>query len=87
VRELRNALERASILCEGGLITEEHLSLPRGTPPLPTSAPTADLKVIEQQTIAEVLQQVGGNKAEAARRLGLSRTQLYGRLRKYHVEL
>ena len=84
VRELRNALERASILCEGGLITAEHLSLPRGDPPS-APAPAADLKAMEQQTIADVLQQVGGNKAEAARRLGLSRTQLYGRLRKYEL--
>lgn len=29
VRQLRNALERAAILCEGGLITSEHLALPR----------------------------------------------------------
>ena len=28
VRQLRNTLERAAILCEGGLITGEHLSLP-----------------------------------------------------------
>jgi len=35
VRELRNILERAAILCEGGLITTAHLTL---TPPI--SAPT-----------------------------------------------
>jgi DNA-binding NtrC family response regulator len=33
VRELRNILERASILCDGGLITAEHLVLNVGPPP------------------------------------------------------
>jgi transcriptional regulator with GAF, ATPase, and Fis domain len=86
VRELRNALERACILCEGGLITAEHLSLPHGEPERGAPPATADLKAMEQQTIAQVLQEVRGNKSEAARRLGLSRTQLYVRLRKYQLE-
>jgi transcriptional regulator with PAS, ATPase and Fis domain len=86
VRELRNALERASILCEGGLITSEHLGL-RRLEELPVLMSTPDLKVMEQQTITQVLQEVNGNKSEAARRLGLSRTQLYVRIRKYQLEL
>src|SRR5262249_42608279 len=87
VRELRNALERASILCDGGLITPEHLSLPRDEPlPAPPAAVDSDLETMEQQTIAHVLQQVDGNKSAAARRLGLSRTQLYVRLRKYQLD-
>jgi two-component system NtrC family response regulator len=86
VRELRNALERACILCEGGLITPEHLSLPRNADESNDAPPPGDLHVMEQHAIAQVLQQVGGNKSEAARRLGLSRTQLYVRLRKYRLE-
>lgn len=34
VRELRNILERAAILCDGGLITAEHLALAPAPPPL-----------------------------------------------------
>jgi transcriptional regulator with PAS, ATPase and Fis domain len=87
VRELRNALERAAILCEGGLITADHLSL-RRTSPGPSTPPDApnDLNVVERDTIARVMRDTGGNKAKAARRLGLSRTQLYVRLRKYDLE-
>ena len=83
VRELRNALERAAILCEGGLIAPEHLSLRvvRTTAPAST-----DLNVVERQTIEHVMRDTGGNKSKAARRLGLSRTQLYVRLRKYNLE-
>jgi transcriptional regulator with PAS, ATPase and Fis domain len=85
VRELRNALERAAILCEGGLITADHLSLRRGSPESPAAAPN-DLGAVERETIERVMRDTGGNKAKAARRLGLSRTQLYVRLRKYDLE-
>src|SRR5262249_11677761 len=84
VRELRNTLERAVILCEGGLITPEHLAFdvaPRMAPSLST-----DLGAVERTTISRVMQEVHWNKSLAARRLGLSRTQLYVRLRKYRLE-
>ena len=87
VRELRNALERAAILCEGGLITTEHLSLdngPRGPRSL-AGASTTDLSAVERDMIAQVLVECGGNKSKAAARLGISRTQLYVRLRRYHL--
>jgi transcriptional regulator with PAS, ATPase and Fis domain len=80
VRELRNALERAAILSEGGLISAQHLSL--YPPPRPVTA-TTDLNTVEQETIDAVMRECRGNKSKAAKRLGLSRTQLYGRLRKY----
>jgi two-component system NtrC family response regulator len=88
VRELHNALERAAILCEGGLITAEHLSLGNDRPaPLhgAATADTTDLNAIERELIARVLAQCGGNKSMAATRLGLTRTQLYVRLRKHRL--
>jgi len=84
VRELRNALERAAILCEGGLITSDHLSLQRAPAMLPPEA--NDLNAVERETIERVMRDTGGNKSKAARRLGLSRTQLYVRLRKYDLD-
>ncbi len=84
VRELRNALERAAILCEGGPIRAEHLEL--GAAPRPRPAATADLKTVERELIVQALEQCRGNKSQAARRLGLSRTQLYVRLRRYRLD-
>jgi transcriptional regulator with PAS, ATPase and Fis domain len=84
VRELRNALERAAILCEGGLISAQHLAL-QGSPLRPAAA-TTDLNAVERETIAQVLRDCHWNKSKAAQRLGLSRTQLYVRLRKYALE-
>jgi transcriptional regulator with PAS, ATPase and Fis domain len=84
VRELRNALERAAILCEGGLISAQHLSL--YAPRRPVEAATTDLNTVERQTIETVMRECRGNKSKAAKRLGLSRTQLYVRLRKYDLD-
>jgi transcriptional regulator with PAS, ATPase and Fis domain len=85
VRELRNVLERAAILCEGGLITPRHLSL-HDEPIGPSSVRTTDLRTNERQAIEKALRDTDGNKAKTARRLGLTRTQLYVRLRKYDIE-
>ena len=84
VRELRNVLERATILSEGALIDADHLTL---QPAAKSSRNgTTDLSALERTTIAKVMQECRGNKTKAARRLGLSRTQLHLRVRKYGLE-
>jgi transcriptional regulator with PAS, ATPase and Fis domain len=80
VRELRNALERAAILSDEGVIEQRHLSLQVKAVPAPS---TNDLSTIERQTIESVLRQTDWNKSKTARQLGLTRTQLYVRLRRY----
>jgi DNA-binding NtrC family response regulator len=88
VRQLRNALERAAILCEGGLITVEHLSLDPERPasaPAAVGSPTTGLNAMERDMIAQALAACSGNKSKAAERLGITRTQLYVRMRKYHL--
>jgi transcriptional regulator with PAS, ATPase and Fis domain len=84
VRELRNVLERAAILCDGGPIEVSHLRLHSGATSLRVD--TTDLSVLERTMIAQVLQECRGNKTKAAPRLGLSRTQLHMRIRKYRLE-
>jgi transcriptional regulator with PAS, ATPase and Fis domain len=84
VRELRNVLERAAILCEGALIDTNHLALQssaRGS-----REDTTDLGAVERTTITKVLRDCRGNKTKAARRLGLTRTQLHLRVRKHGLE-
>ena len=97
VRELRNVLERAAILCDGGLITSEHLALRAPTATAAPSAATAsaapappqpstDLNAAERQMIETVLNEVRFNKSLAAKTLGLTRSQLYVRLRKHGLD-
>jgi PAS domain S-box-containing protein len=104
VRELRNILERAAILCDGGLIASEHLTLtiaarlamaadaepsliaePLAAPP-PSNAPlpaARDWNATERAMIEHALQSARFNKSKAAKALGLTRTQLYVRMRKH----
>jgi two-component system response regulator AtoC len=97
VRELRNILERATILADGGLIVAEHLALvPRpqtqgGTPAVvhhdshKLVAPQ-DLESSERAMIEKALQQARFNKSIAAKALGLTRAQLYTRLKRHGLE-
>jgi len=61
-----------------------HLRLQSGAKSL--RADTTDLSVVERTTIVKVLNDCRGNKTKSARRLGLSRTQLHMRIRKYRLE-
>jgi transcriptional regulator with PAS, ATPase and Fis domain len=80
VRELRNVLERATIVCENGVIHSDDLSLW----PVPAAmVDTTQLDALERRAIERVMHEVEGNKAKASRQLGITRTQLYMRLRKY----
>jgi two-component system response regulator HydG len=83
VRELRNVLERACILSEAGIITEREVSTALSAPsaaPAPDGAPDDRLSTLEQHQVERVLEESGGNKSEAARRLGISRRALYRRI-------
>jgi transcriptional regulator with PAS, ATPase and Fis domain len=83
VRELRNVLERAAILSDDGVIERRHLSMHAKA--AAASSPH-DLGAMERQTIENVLRQTDWNKSKAARQLGLTRTQLYVRLRRYGLD-
>jgi Nif-specific regulatory protein len=83
VRELHNALERAVILSGGALIEASHLSLDRQL----SSQHMFSLSAIERKTIELALREEQWNKSRAASRLGITRTQLYLRLRKYGMQL
>ena len=83
VRELRNVIERATIMCEEGSIRPADLSLWSASP---AQADSTDLEVLERRTIERVMRETNGNKVRASRKLGISRMQLYIRLRKYGLE-
>jgi DNA-binding NtrC family response regulator len=83
IRELRNVLERALLLARGEPLRPEHF--PGLTAPRRLSRPTAPVERLDTARVLEVLTQVGGNKKEAARRLGISRATLYRHLRRMKV--
>ncbi|OGQ97444.1 MAG: two-component system response regulator [Deltaproteobacteria bacterium RIFOXYD12_FULL_57_12] len=92
VRELENVMERGVILLRGDYLDEENLPLSIkkwvtekgeqfGSPTggvLPSS-----LEEAEKMVILRTLDEAGGNKSEAARRLGITRKTLLSKLNKY----
>jgi len=82
VRELQNVIERAAIVCDGGVIHKRDLMLAHED----TVADRTRLSDLEHRAIADAMREVNGNRSKAARQLGISRTQLYARLRKYGLE-
>jgi Nif-specific regulatory protein len=95
VRELENVIERAVILCQGPMVTAQDLPLAlRGQQPTPMwnadviRLPPGGLVLaeLEKQLIVQALEQARGNKSQAAKLLGLSRTQLRTRLKHYGLD-
>jgi DNA-binding NtrC family response regulator len=86
VRELENAVERAVVLARGDVITPEDLLLePATRSPVESPAETSLQDAIDHAAAARVeaaLRAAGGNRAEAARLLGIDRTTLYRWLRR-----
>lgn len=93
VREMRNVLERAAILCANDTITA--LQLPSEITGKVMSLPTkggrsseriVSLEEMERQYIDRVLAEVGGNKTHAAELLGITRLTLRNKLKQYGIE-
>ena len=92
IRELRNVLERAFILCEGERIEIEHLPPELIASPLPPLQPGEspfrlppegiNLESVERDLIRQALEMSSGNQVRAARLLGISRDVLRYRMTK-----
>jgi two-component system response regulator HydG len=80
VRELRNAIERALVLSPQGQLDPAALFAEDTAQPAPRSQAAipfpADLDSITRSAVRAMLDLAGGNKSEAARRLGISRPRL-----------
>ena len=85
VRELQNVVEHAVILAKGEMIRQIDLphSLKETFPR--TYADISSLKDTEKNLILKVLNETDGNKYQAAKRLGITRSTLYGKLRKHGI--
>lgn len=90
VRQLMNAIERAKILADDEQIRLGNL------PPEVTGAeaadetalatPADDLASVNRGHVVETMRREGGNKLQAAKKLGVSRRSLYRLLEKYNIQ-
>ena len=82
VRELRNLIERAVLLGDGGHISRRDLRF-EATPALAGHESSLTLRELERRHIERVLGETHGKVEAAARRLGISRSSLYQKLREF----
>ncbi len=84
VRELENSIEHAAVLAKSGRIELAHLPsvLNASISPALKSPTMAENEV---KLLQKTMEECGWNKKEAARRLGISRSTLYEKLKKYQV--
>ena len=87
VRQLKNVMEHCHALVRGPVIQAADLNLPSTSgaalePNVPTDLSDA-VAGLEKRMIEAALAEAGGNRAEAARRLGINRQLLYTKLRRY----
>ncbi|MBD3301010.1 MAG: AAA family ATPase [Candidatus Eisenbacteria bacterium] len=93
IRELENAIEHAVIVAEGPLLTPRDLPMEiveRGLPRLgegqDDSIPDGlRLEEVEARYIRRAIRQKGGNLTETAKSLGISRTTLWRKMRRYGI--
>ena len=94
VRELENTMERAMILASDGQIRADYLQLRTlATPPKSAPTPAAaagnltdELDDLERSRLAAALEKHSGRKSDVARELGINRSTLYYRLKKFGFE-
>jgi two-component system response regulator HydG len=86
VRELENSIEHAAVIAKGRYVEISDLptAFLHAKPRTPTSTNRTILEN-ERKLLKEVLEECGWNKKEAALRLGISRSTLYDKLKKYQI--
>lgn len=89
VRQLRNVIERASLLCEGNLLTERDIERALGSAGGAAARPAADAPAaptLSKDDVVAAMHEAGGNKVLASRRLGVSRRALYRLIEKHELD-
>jgi len=88
VRELENAVERAIVTCRTRALTEDDFSFlvknPASAQPLAIPAGMS-IQEMEKVLIAETLRRTGGNIMESANTLGIDRSTLYEKIKRYEI--
>jgi len=97
IREMRNAVRRATLFCRGGVLTPAELTpdivqsaraaLRKGERPEAESGLAVEVAQTEQVAIEQMLKTQNFNRAATARALGISRVTLYNKIRKYRINV
>lgn len=83
IRELQNAIERAILQAEEGELTPEHVDFCDTVRPPEFGSAGDSLLDLEQRHILETLEKTGGNRKNAAEKLGITARTLRNKLKTY----
>jgi transcriptional regulator of acetoin/glycerol metabolism len=88
IRELKNAIEHAFILCRGGLIGLRHLPPPLRDAGAPRDGLLTGLTLgeIEARVIREALARNEGRKLATAAELGIDKTTLWRKIKRLEID-
>jgi DNA-binding NtrC family response regulator len=88
VRELENAIERALVTCRNRALAAEDFGFlgHNGHPAAWTPPPAMTLNEIEKIAIASTLERTSGNIREAAAVLGIDRSTIYEKIKRYQIQ-
>jgi DNA-binding NtrC family response regulator len=86
VRQLQNEVQRAVLICEGGMVDVGDLSVGASSGEEEGEADLSLLDSMERNTIIQMLRQTNGNKVETAKRLGIGRQTLYNKIKLYGIQ-
>lgn len=88
IRELINVLEYAFVVCQDEIISHHHLpSLKAEGPHPPHRRQESATDRTRKEELIGILQDAGGNRQEAARRLGISRVTLWKLLKRHDIRI
>jgi DNA-binding NtrC family response regulator len=89
IRELKNALEAAVVLCKGGVLRSGDLrltGLPENPDRFSAESDSFSLEESERLTILRALKKTGGVQKEAANLLGISRRAIHYKIKKFGIK-
>ncbi len=87
IRELENVLEKAAVLCSDNFILAEDIDLPKQHGELSERLTLKEAKErLEKEMILRVLKEKRGERTAAAEALGIGRTSLFEKMKKYGIE-
>lgn len=83
IRELEHAVEKAVIINEDGILSEEHFHFPRKIAAPATETSVSTLEEMELQMIQKAIEKCNGNLSAVAAQLGITRQTLYNKMKKF----
>ncbi|MCW8805229.1 MAG: sigma 54-interacting transcriptional regulator [Ignavibacteriaceae bacterium] len=93
IRELENIIEYSFVVCRGSIIQKEHLPpeilQSEAEPEIQKNIKSTPVtETIDEHTLLTMtLKNCGGKISEAAEKLGIHRTTLWRKIKRYHIEL